>query len=220
MPAPVAGAAATQPQGAAPVVSHGQTIYGQVMSQPGPDGAIGRTRALTVLSPLPRFWTLPLRGLLRIKRRQGPDPVLQRLSFIHVAHWVVLSSFPGQPRDRRSRYTYLLFVSNFNGSWRDYIDAFSTAIPGRMALLWGSSYGFPGATPPRPFVAYIERNQLAPDHFYAAYPEASATEVASALRVHRRFTDQVEPVADDAALDDAGFEAAWTAFLTDAQRDL
>lgn len=177
-------------------------------------GMRGRTRALTVLSPLPRIWARPLRVVLWLKRRQGPDPMLQRLSFIHAAHWVLIDHFPGERA--RNRYAYLLFVSNFNGSWREYIDAFATAIPRRMAILWGASYGFPGPQPPKPFVNYIERNQLAPAHLYSAYPQASATEVASALRVSALFHHHMVP---DGATD-AEFAAAWRTFLDSAQRDL
>lgn len=154
---------------------------------------------------------------LRFKRFQGPDPTLQKLSFIHVAHWVILDRLPGQRA--RSRYAYLLFMSNFNGSWREYIDAFSVAIPRRMTLLWGAAYGFPGPTPPLPFVRYIERNQLAPVHYYAAYPEATATEVASALRVRDRFEADVAAI-DAAIAADARFAHAWRGFVDTVQRDL
>lgn len=141
--------------------------------------------------------------------------MLQRLSFIHVAHWVILDRLPGQPR--RSRYAYLMFMSNFNGSWREYIDAFSIAIPHRMALLWGTSYGFPGAMPPLPFVRYIERNQLTPVHYYAAYPEGTATEIGSALRVRKRFDADVVPAANRS---DKELARAWRRFVDDVQRDL
>lgn len=180
-----------------------------------PSGTAGQSRALTTLSPLPRRWSWLARAALRLKRAQGPDPMLLRLSFIHVAHWVVLDRLPGQRE--RSRYTYLLFMSNFNGSWREYIDAFSTAIPGRMALLWGTSYGFPGARPPLPFVRYIERNQLTPAHYYSAYPEATATEIASALRISDRFDRDVAPAT---TLDDETFARAWRGLVDVVQRDL
>jgi hypothetical protein len=182
---------------------------------PSPSGTSGQSRALTTLSPLPRRWSWLAHLALAIKRRQGPDAMLQRLSFIHVAHWVILDRLPGQRTP--SRYAYLLFMSNFNGSWREYIDAFSIAIPGRMALLWGTAYGFPGAQPPLPFVRYIERNQLTPVHYYAAYPEATATEIASALRVSERFASDIEPARQQ---DDARFAAAWGAFVDAVQRDL
>jgi hypothetical protein len=179
-------------------------------------GTAGRARALTVISPLPRVWAPLLKLVLRLKRMQGPDPALLRMSVIHAAHWVVIDRFPGEPRKRR--YAYLLFVSNFNGSWREYIDAFATAVPGRMSVIWGTSYGFPGPRPPVPFVNYIERNQRTPSHFYSAYPQASATEVASALRVDDDFRATVSPEAG--ADDPAALKDAWDAFLVQRQRDL
>jgi hypothetical protein len=175
----------------------------------------GRSMALTTLTPLPRLWTRPLRLVLRLKSMAGPDKALQRLSFIHVAHWVVLDRLPHQPRT--PRHSYLLFVSQFNGSWRTYIEAFSTAIPRRMVLLWGTSYGFPGALPPRAFLGYIERNDLPLDHFYSAYPEATATQVGSALRVAQRLRRDVLPAAERGG---AHLGHAWRTFLEHVQRDL
>jgi hypothetical protein len=178
-------------------------------------GARGRARALTVVAPVPRRYVPVLRLALGIKRRLGPDPALQRMSFIHSAHWVLLEHLPGESRP--TRYAYLLFASNFNGSWRDYIDAFAIAVPRRMTILWGGSYGFPGPHPPTPFVNYIERNQLAPAHYYSAYPDASATEVASALRVRDRLRHELLPALSQG---DQRVAAAWRRFLTHVQRDL
>ena len=178
-------------------------------------GTAGHARALTVLSPLPRIWSPLLRVLLWRKRKQGPDPDLQRLSLIHVADWVVIDRFPLERRP--ARYAYLLFVSNFNGSWREYIDAFSTAIPLRMAAIWGTSFGFPGPRPPVPFVRYIEANQLAPEHYWSAYPDASATDVAAALRVADAWQERVAPAA---GADDAALARAVRDVVDAAQRDL
>jgi len=61
-------------------------------------------------------------------------------------------------------------------------------------------------------------SKLAPNHFYSAYPQASATEVASALRVRDRLRDDVLPAARERDAD--GFARAWADFLTDVQRDL
>jgi hypothetical protein len=179
------------------------------------DNRAGRATGLTTLTPLPRIWSPLLKTLLRIKARLGPDKTLRRLSFIHVAYWVMVDHFPDE--ERRNRYSYLMFVSNFNGSWFDYIDVFSEAVPQKMAMLWGSSFGFPGAQPPRPFTNYIRANDWALDHYYSAYPGATTTEIASALRVQERFAAQL---ADTAALDDGHLARAWRRFLADAQRDL
>ncbi len=177
--------------------------------------SVGRARALTVLSPVPRPWLPLVRAVLAFKRWQGPDRTLQRLGLIHAAHWAVLDALPGTAG--RSRYAYLLFASTFNGSWRDYIDVFATAIPRRMTALWGTSYGFPGARPPAPFVRWIRHNQMEPGHLYVACPEASVPEVAAALRVARRFAADVVPAAGG---DDAAFARTWRGFLRDVQRDL
>jgi hypothetical protein len=175
----------------------------------------GRATALTTLTPLPRIWAPGVKLVLRIKSRLGPDKTLRRLSFIHAAYWVMIDHFPLEKR--RNRYGYLLFISNFNGSWFDYIDVFSAVVPQKMALLWGSSYGFPGATPPRPFTRYIRDNDRQLEHYYSAYPGATTTEIASALRVREKFDAKV---AGAAALDPARLADAWRTFLVEVQRDL
>jgi hypothetical protein len=187
------------------------------------DNRAGRATALTTLSPLPRFWSRPVKLVLRIKSWAGPDKTLRRLSFIHAAYWVMIDRFPGETR--RSRYSYLLFISNFNGSWFDYIDVFSAVVPRKMALLWGATYGFPGATPPRAFTRHIRANDRRLDHYWSAYPDATTTEIASALRVNDRFQafraelgPDVERDLDEAAT--ADLAQKWRRFLADTQRDL
>ena len=179
------------------------------------DNRAGRATALTTLTPLPRLWSPPLKLLLKFKSWTGPDKTLRRLSFIHAAYWVVVDHFPGEKQ--RSRYSYLLFISNFNGSWFDYIDVFSRAVPRKMALLWGSSFGFPGPTPPRAFTRYIRANDRPLEHYYAAYPEATTTEIASALRVNEQFQAEMAPALD---LDDRELAQTWRRFLVGVQRDL
>jgi hypothetical protein len=181
----------------------------------------GRAVALTALTPLPRFWVRPLRGVLWLKSLLGPDKMLQRLQFIHVAHWNLIEHLPGETKP--ARYAYLLFVSNFNGSWLDYIDDFSVTIPAKMTALWGSSFGFPGPRPPRAFTDYVRRNDKPLDHYYSAYPQASTTEIASALRVETGFGELKESLGGFADLDTLSDEAlvkAWEHYLAAVQRDL
>jgi hypothetical protein len=180
------------------------------------DNRAGRATALTTLTPMPRIWALPLKLLLKVKSRLGPDKTLRRLSFIHVAYWVVIDRFPLEKR--RNRYGYLLFISNFNGSWFDYIDVFSTAVPQKMALLWGTSYGYPGARPPRAFTQHIRANDRPLEHYYSAYPGATTTEIASALRVDQQFQTELAPVA--ATGDPGRLAQTWRDFLVHVQRDL
>jgi hypothetical protein len=179
------------------------------------DNRAGRATGLTTFTPLPRRWSPLVRTVLRVKSWFGPDRTLRRLSFIHAAYWVMVDRFPGE--SERRKYSYLLFVSNFNGSWLDYIDVFSRTVPQKMALLWGSSFGFPGAMPPRPFTDYIRGNDWRLAHYFSAYPGATATEIASALRVEEGFSARL---ARPQELDDVQLVRAWRNLLADVQRDL
>lgn len=182
--------------------------------------ACGRAHALTVMSPLRPGWVRFVRFYFGVGRRL---PILgarlRRLSFIHFARWTLIDRLPPDPtaQPERLRSTYLLFESNFNGSWSQYIDAFAYVIPGRMRLVWGSSWGFPGPVPAGPFKAYIRRNEFPASHFYSAYPEASVTMIRSALELERRVTRFAR---DGRGLDPGGFETAFNELLADVQGHL
>jgi hypothetical protein len=143
---------------------------------------------------------------------------LPKLSFIHFAWWGFLTDIPynGLPQRRESlRYTYLLFESNFNGGWDDYIDTFSYIIPVPMWLAWGSSFGFPGPRPVSRFKAYIEKNQFPVVHYYSAYPKSSTTMVVFSLRAHgavRAFN------AETTGFDPVQFGAAYRRLVRSLQR--
>jgi len=181
----------------------------------------GKARAITVLSPVRPGWPLWLRGLFFAGSHLTFSlKKLQQLSFIHYARWAIVERrWPGgdRPRGKRQRYRYLLFESNFNGSWDEYIDAFSEVVPTRMRLIWGSSYGFPGPLPVEPFKAYIRKNELPIDHYYSAYPAATTTEVISALEVARAFESFI---AHSRGLAGADFKRSYEDFLFEVQHHL
>src|SRR5262249_49919190 len=62
---------------------------------------------------------------------------LLTLSLIHYARWVILKPnqfprlSPDQPEEQL-KYHYMFFFSNFNGSWDQYVDSFSSAISGGL----------------------------------------------------------------------------------------
>jgi len=145
---------------------------------------------------------------------------LRQLSFIHFARWNLVSRIPfnGPPQlKERLNYTYLLFTSNFNGTWDQYIDAFSYTVSRQMSLIWGSSYGFPGPMPVQPFKDYIRRNEFLANHYYSAYPGSSTTVILSALELTRQFEIFKNEVAH-ATPDE--FQKKYHAFLTKVQRTL
>jgi hypothetical protein len=178
----------------------------------------GKCTAITVLTPVRhggRFW---LALVFLAGRHVAASLVkLQTLSFIHYARWAVIRRFPDGNGGERLGHTYLFFESNFNGTWDQYIDAFSEVVPARMKAIWGTSYGFPGPIPVEPFKGYIRKNEYVANHYWSAYPEASTTEVVSATRVARELERFGERTGD---MGPAEFKRAYDELLTSLQGDL
>jgi hypothetical protein len=185
---------------------------------PAEKNLYGRARAITVLSPIKPGGVELLRGLLwTFQTFPKLSEPLVRLSFIHFAQWNIVSRIPqnGPPQQPEElNYDYSLFLSNFNGSWDDYIDAFSRNLTLQMRLLWESSYGFPGPQPVDQFEAYIKRNEFVASYYWSAYPHASTTMILDALALEQRFEAFL---GESEELDDTAFQAAYQQFLTDVQ---
>src|SRR6202167_2940936 len=147
---------------------------------------------------------------------------LKNLSFIHFARWVIVrrTQFPvlseGQPREQL-RYDYLIFFSNFNGAWNQYIDAFSAVLSIGLNLVWWWSEKYPGAVPVTPFKEYISRVQFDTDYYYNSYPRAATNDVKAALRV-QDAVDEFAKTSQSLTLGD--FEKAYVEFLVKVQPDL
>jgi hypothetical protein len=178
----------------------------------------GKATAITVLTPVRRQGRVLLPLVFFIGRHVKRTLVkLQTLSFIHYARWAVIKTFPDSDGGEKLHHRYLFFESNFNGTWDQYIDAFSEVVPERMRAIWGSSYGFPGPIPVEPFKGYIRHNEYVANHYWSAYPGATTTEIISAAQVAR----ELETLrASAAGMSPAEFEAAYRAFLTKVQQHL
>ena len=147
---------------------------------------------------------------------------LATLSMIHYARWVIVkgSEFPrladSQPRESL-QYSYMFFFSNFNGSWAQYIDSFSAAIPSGLDLLWARNVGWPHAVPEQPFHRWITHNQLFTNHYYSAYPMAASNDVKAGKRVLDGLRDFVRTTEN---MNADSFADRYTILLKDLQHDL
>jgi hypothetical protein len=147
---------------------------------------------------------------------------LINLSFIEFARWVIIPrhGFPvlgnGQ-RPEDLKYDYLLFFSNFNGTWNQYIDAFSAVLSKGLNLIWHWSEKFPGSVPVTPFKEYIGRQQFDTDYYYTAYPHAAANDIKSA---HIVQTSLAAFRAQSKALSAAQFGPAYLNFVLAVQAHL
>jgi hypothetical protein len=181
----------------------------------------GEAVALTVFSTVKRWGLAELPLFFLLLRTAGKSlGTLKRLSFIHSARWALLREIPynGAPQPRVTlRHPHLFFESNFNGGWEEYIDAFSYVLTTGMFGFWGSSYGFGWALPAGPFKKYIRRNEYVANHYYSAYPEATATMVLQALELEPKVAALRARAAD---LSPAEFAAEWRRLLTEVQHCL
>jgi hypothetical protein len=180
----------------------------------------GKVYAMNAITPMKPWKTLVLRGFFFLLGHIKPlQKDLINLSFIEFARWVVVprDGFPrlgsGQAKEEL-KYDYLLFFSNFNGTWNQYIDAFSAVLSKGLNLVWMWSEKFPGSVPVTLFKEYIARVQFDTDYYYTAYPQATANDVKSAHIVQASF-DEIASRAQQASAEE--FAAAYLQFVLQVQ---
>jgi hypothetical protein len=173
---------------------------------------------LTVLSPVPRWWGAWARLTWLVARLGGGlvQRPLRNLSFIHFAHWSLVARWPADPAvspDEAADRT-LVFLTNYDGSDIQYIDAFVRVVPFQIEALYGGARDFPGPFRFRPVARYIDRCSAPVDHFWAAHPEATTTMIGQALELRGRFAAFEKRVA---GASDAHFAHAWAELMSDVQ---
>lgn len=146
----------------------------------------GKVYAMNAITPMKPWKTGILRTAFFVLWHVKPlQKDLIDLSFIEFARWVIVprDRFPfvgkGQLKENL-QYDYLLFFSNLNGTWNQYIDAFSAVLSKGLNLIWRWSEKFPGSVPVTLFKEYIARVQFDTDYYYTSYPHATANDVKSA----------------------------------------
>lgn len=166
----------------------------------------GKAYGMNVVTPMRPWKTWVNRLIFRASRAlPGTLSGLLGLSLIHFARWVFIKrdQWPqlGQPPQRLAN-DYMLFCSNFNGTWDQYIDAFADGIPNGLDLFWYSSSKYPNSIPVTPFKNYIRANQIDTNYYYNATPGSGQRDIKLALRLARDL-EQVNPDLDDASLAEA-----------------
>jgi hypothetical protein len=149
----------------------------------------GKAYAMNVITPIRSHWAW-VNKVIFWAALKFPSTLkgLITLSLIHYARWVIIGKnqfphlAPEQPKEELS-YSYMLFFSNFNGSWDQYVDSFTFAIPGGLDLFWKWNIRYPKSVALTPFHKYIQYNQIETLHYYNAYPLATSNDVKSARTV-------------------------------------
>jgi hypothetical protein len=128
---------------------------------------------VTVVRPdeLPR-----LRAVLDVidlyARHLSTPGSLVGIATIHTVRWALID---GGKR--------LLLVSNYDGTWENYIDEFAELILSGLSAIWSSSNGFPQLGPQdlAAFKEFLRCHQVPANVFYSAYPEGTVAAVANAM---------------------------------------
>lgn len=133
------------------------------------------------------FRLLTLKGVLwsinvlaRYRYNQG---ALGGIPSIHFARWAIID---GGKR--------LLFFSNYDGSWENYLGDFIDKASAGLTGIWSNTEGFPktrwlvneGATHEEPFKQWTRAHQIPTQVWYAAYPASTVTNVLNNADVRRR----------------------------------
>src|SRR5947209_4990308 len=105
------------------------------MSQTG--SSVGRTNEITTVSKIKPGLTLPLRAFLALSSGQLLHAVLENVETIHYACWLILPM---------NGHDYLVFISNYTGSFEKYIDDFGSVLTLALGLevIWSNCEGWPG----------------------------------------------------------------------------
>ncbi len=181
----------------------------------------GKAYGMNVITPMRPCWTWANRFLFMLARAM-PAVLsgLLGLKLIHFARWVMIKrdQWPDLGQGKQTlQNDYMLFCSNFNGTWDQYIDAFADGIPSGLDLFWYSSTKYPHSIPITPFKNYIRANQIDTDYYYNATPGAAQRDIKSALRVR----DELVALSQDfASLSPADFAVRYRQMLVKLQNNL
>jgi hypothetical protein len=183
----------------------------------------GKAYAMNVVTPM-RWYTAWWNRLFFWVAHHRPSTTagLIKLSLIHYARWVIImpNQFPrlsSQQPAEDVKYAYMIFFSNFNGSWNQYVDSFSSAIPAGLNLFWFGSIKYPRSVPMLSFHHYITSNQVWTDYYYNAYPMASSNDVKSAKRVRSSL---LAFIPDTQTASPEEFLQKYNRLLIDLQHDI
>lgn len=121
-----------------------------------------------------------LAGLTKLESRCFPTPV-RRLGVIHAARWAIVDV---------GERPHLLFATQYDGSWHDYIKQFSDEVWPLMDMIWENCVGYAGAKDFALLSKFVRNHQVKADAFYVDATQLSVGEVRQLAERRRRELEQ------------------------------
>ena len=117
------------------------------------------------------------------RRAEQSQGNLSGITTIHFARWAIVDKGILSQSDQ----SYLLFESNYDGSWDSYIDDFVEFASTRMNLIWGNcvDYSSRGSRDIAWFKQHIRKHQFPAQVFYSAYPNLTVKNILTDLEISR-----------------------------------
>ena len=117
-----------------------------------------------------------------LAKRLSPPGSLTGITTIHFVRWVIV--------DEGKR---LLMVSDYDGTWENYIDEFAEMILSGLDAIWGGATGAPpdGARDLPAFKDFLRTHQVPARVFYSAYPGTTTLNILS----NRELARAIPPLA-------------------------
>jgi hypothetical protein len=142
---------------------------------------IGDTSEFTLLFDIKPGMADKLRESIATVRA---DPTQQEkfmsVGTVHDLRWVIFDND-----------TQLLFATNFDGEWDQYVVDFATIVPEGFDEILQWVEGYPGIKDPN-ITDYLHAHQVPAVSYFRAYPNATTREIQKALRVQTAFAQLLD----------------------------
>lgn len=171
----------------------------RAVNSPEPNRS-GCSYALTVITPICPDRLTDLTSALHSLGHGEASP-LAKVPDVHFARWVVIerlrTGWPGVPkRPSKLNSQYLLFSADLTapayragglpGTFFRDLFRYSEA---ECVKVWKNCRGFPESVDEDRFAAYLTHGQIEIGLYYAAFPDLTPDELASALEVRRELAE-------------------------------
>jgi hypothetical protein len=140
---------------------------------------LGQANELTIIARIKPGAVDALRETLADPALDTPN-MFAAIPTVHYARWTILQL--GADGGQIAR---LLFSTNYDGAFEDYVAALAAAIPDALARIWGHCEDWPGSAAPDALTRFITDHAEKADLFYAAYPDATVQQIKRALKMQQ-----------------------------------